>query len=180
MTTLFSRRKALLAGTAAIAASACGAANEATAKVKTSYLAPDAGKAFETSPFRALTAADWKGRLSPAAYRVLREEGTETPFTSPLENESRRGTFICAGCQLPLFNAETKFHSGTGWPSFYQPLPGAFETKSDKTFGMTRVEYHCAQCLGHHGHIFEDGPPPTGLRYCNNGVALGFVPAKTA
>lgn len=181
MHTLFSRRKVLLAGTTAIAVSACGAANEATAKVKTSaYLAPEAGKAFENSPFRALKPADWKGRLSPAAFQVLREEGTETPFTSPLENESRRGTFICGGCQLPLFNSEAKYHSGTGWPSFYQALPGAFETKTDKTFGMTRVEYHCAQCLGHHGHIFLDGPPPTGLRYCNNGVALGFVPAKTA
>lgn len=179
MNTHFSRRRALLAGTAAIAASACGAGTEATAKTN-AYLAPNAGKAFETSPFRALSANDWKGRLTPAAFRVLRQEGTETPFTSPLENENRPGAFICAGCQLPLFDAATKFHSGTGWPSFYQPLPGAVETKTDRTFGMTRVEYHCARCLGHHGHIFEDGPPPTGLRYCNNGVALGFVPAKTS
>jgi peptide-methionine (R)-S-oxide reductase len=177
---LLSRRKVLLAGTAAIAASACGAANEATAKAKTAYLAPDAGKAFEASPFRALTAADWKGRLTPAAFTVLREEGTEAPFTSPLENENRPGTFICAGCQLPLFAGATKYHSGTGWPSFYQPLPGAVETKTDKKFGMTRVEYHCAQCLGHQGHVFEDGPPQSGLRYCNNGVALGFLPAKAA
>lgn len=174
---MFNRRTVLLAGSATLAA---GVVSQALAKrIKPGpYLTPKASEAFESSPFRALSKSDWKARLTPAAYGVLREEDTEVPFTSPLENESRRGVFACAGCLLPLFNSTTKFHSGTGWPSFYEALPGAFETKSDRSYGMVRVEYHCARCLGHHGHIFEDGPPPTGLRYCNNGVALTFVPAK--
>jgi peptide-methionine (R)-S-oxide reductase len=174
----FTRRTALLAGAVTLAAATPALAKVVSKARPVSYLAPAAGKAFETSPFRTLSNTDWKGRLTPAAYGVLREEDTETPFTSPLENEGRQGTFACAGCLLPLFSSETKFHSGTGWPSFYQALDGAVETKTDRTFGMLRVEYHCARCLGHQGHIFEDGPQPTGLRYCNNGVALTFVPAK--
>jgi peptide-methionine (R)-S-oxide reductase len=178
----FSRRDALLLGAAAVTASACGASGEAKAKAAkrrpASYLSPDAGKAYADSPFRTLTDAEWRARLTTAAYGVLREADTEAPFSSPLENEGRKGAFACAGCLLALFSSETKFHSGTGWPSFYQALPGAVETKTDHSAGMTRIEYHCARCLGHQGHIFEDGPPPTGLRYCNNGVALIFVPAK--
>jgi len=121
--------------------------------------------------------AEWKKRLTPAQYHVLREEGTERAGTSPLNNEKRAGVFTCAGCDLPLFNSEMKFDSGTGWPSFFTALPGAFETKIDNTFFSRRTEYHCARCGGHHGHVFDDGPKPTGQRWCNNGVALKFVPA---
>jgi len=123
-----------------------------------------------------LADAEWKKRLSPAQYHVLREEGTERPFTSPLNDEKRKGTFHCAGCDLALFSSDMKFDSGTGWPSFFTTLPGVVGTKRDYKYGWTRVEYHCARCGGHHGHVFEDGPKPTGLRYCNNGVALKFVP----
>ena len=121
--------------------------------------------------------AEWKKRLSPAAYDVLRHEGTERPGSSPLNAEKRKGTFHCAGCELPLFSSQTKYESGTGWPSFWQALPGAVGTKTDHKILFPRTEYHCARCDGHQGHIFDDGPPPTGKRYCNNGVALKFVAA---
>ncbi len=120
--------------------------------------------------------ADCKRELAPDAYRVLRHEGTERPFSSPLNDEHREGTFVCAGCGHPLFRSDMKFDSGTGWPSFFATLPGAFETKRDFRLILPRTEYHCARCGGHHGHVFDDGPAPTGLRYCNNGVALRFVP----
>lgn len=125
-----------------------------------------------------LTDAQWKAKLSPAAYRVLRHEDTETPFTSPLNKEHRAGTFLCAGCALPVFSSATKFESGTGWPSFWQPLPGAVRQRRDATLGMERTEVHCRRCGGHLGHVFEDGPKPTGLRYCMNGVAMTFRPRK--
>ena len=115
--------------------------------------------------------------LSPEAYAVLRQEATERPFTSVLLDEHRKGTFACAGCALPLFASETKFESGTGWPSFWEPLEGAVGTEVDGSLGMRRTEVHCARCGGHLGHVFNDGPEPTGLRYCMNGVALAFVPA---
>ena len=121
--------------------------------------------------------SEWKKTLTPEQYDVLREEGTERPFTSPLLSEHREGTFVCAGCDLPLFPIKYKFESGTGWPSFFDVLPGHVETKTDGSLLMKRVEYHCARCGGHHGHVFEDGPKPTGLRYCNNGVALKFIPS---
>ena len=122
-----------------------------------------------------LSDAQWRQRLTPAQYKVLREEGTETAGTSPLNGEKRNGHFHCAGCDLPLFSSKMKYESGTGWPSFFTTLPGVFQTKRDFGLFLPRTEYHCARCGGHHGHVFEDGPKPTGLRYCNNGVALKFV-----
>ena len=120
---------------------------------------------------------EWRKILTPDQYSVLRKEGTEHPFSSPLNNEKRKGTFACAGCDLVLFESKTKFDSGTGWPSFYQAIDGRVETSTDHKLIYPRTEYHCVRCGGHHGHIFDDGPKPTGLRYCNNGVALKFVPA---
>jgi peptide-methionine (R)-S-oxide reductase len=123
------------------------------------------------------TPEEWRKQLSAAQYNVLREAGTERPFTSPLNKEKRKGTFACAGCDLPLFSSETKFDSGTGWPSFYQALPNAIVEKSDRTMMMVRTETLCRRCGGHLGHVFDDGPKPTGLRYCMNGLALTFKPA---
>ena len=119
--------------------------------------------------------AEWKKRLSPAAYRVLRREDTERPYTSPLNGEKRKGTFVCAGCNQRLFTSATKFESGTGWPSFYAPLAGGIGTKTDYKIGVPRTEVHCARCGGHLGHVFNDGPKPTGKRYCMNGVAMKFI-----
>jgi peptide-methionine (R)-S-oxide reductase len=125
------------------------------------------------------TDADWKETLTPEQFHVLREHGTERAGTSPLNLEKRSGTFTCAGCGQPLFTSDTKFESGTGWPSFYKPIEGAIATTTDTSYGMTRVEVHCAQCGGHLGHVFPDGPRPTGERYCMNGVALQFEPDTT-
>lgn len=124
-----------------------------------------------------LTAAEWKEKLTPMQYTVLRKEGTERPFTSSLNDEKRQGLFACAGCDLPLFRSETKYDSGTGWPSFFDAIPNHIETSTDFKLIFPRTEYHCARCGGHQGHIFKDGPQPTGLRYCNNGVALKFQEA---
>ena len=130
----------------------------------------------QTIDFSKLTDAEWHKRLNAAQYDVLRKHGTERAGTSPLNKEKRKGTFACAGCDLPLFSSDTKFESGTGWPSFYEPLAGAVDTTTDRSFFMSRTEVHCHRCAGHLGHVFNDGPKPTGLRYCMNGVAMKFAP----
>jgi peptide-methionine (R)-S-oxide reductase len=134
---------------------------------------PDAGAVKPVVKSR----EEWRRVLDPDSYAVLFEEGTERPFTSPLNTEKRRGTFVCAACHLPLFEASAKYDSGTGWPSFFAPIEGHLETKRDFTLVLPRTEYHCARCGGHQGHLFDDGPQPTGQRFCNNGLALIFVPA---
>ena len=134
-------------------------------------------QAFANSPWRKLSDADWKNRLPPEAYQVLRHQATEQPFTSPLLHEERKGIFACAGCVSDLFSSSTKFDSGTGWPSFWAPLKNAVDTHPDHSWGMSRSAVTCHRCDGHLGHVFDDGPKPTGLRYCMNGVALTFKPA---
>jgi peptide-methionine (R)-S-oxide reductase len=133
----------------------------------------EAGAHFEVQH----TEEQWRALLTPDQFAVLRKEGTERAFTSALDHEKRRGTFYCAGCALALFSSDTKFDSGTGWPSFWKPLDNAVGTTQDRSFGMLRTEVHCRRCGGHLGHLFDDGPPPTGLRYCMNGVALKFESA---
>jgi len=122
--------------------------------------------------------SEWRQKLAPEQFKVLRKEGTERPFSSALNDEKRQGTYVCAGCGQKLFTSDMKFDSGTGWPSFHGTIDGAFETNRDFKLVLPRTEYHCANCGGHHGHVFDDGPQPSGLRYCNNGVALEFVPDK--
>ena len=167
------RRNVLLGGLSALGA---GAAAKFLAR------SPEAGEvegakdgaSFEISR----SEEEWRRLLTPAQYRVLREHGTEAPGSSPLNDEHREGTYQCAGCDLPLFPSTTKFDSGTGWPSFWAPLENAIGPSEDRTiFFMVRTEVHCRRCGGHLGHVFEDGPPPTGLRYCMNGVSLRFVAA---
>ena len=123
------------------------------------------------------TEQEWRQQLSPEAFQVLRQEGTEPAFTSPLNDEKRSGIFLCAGCDLPLFSSEMKYDSGTGWPSFFTHIPGAMGTKTDFKLVWPRTEYHCLRCGGHQGHVFKDGPAPTNERWCNNGVALEFLPS---
>ncbi|RJF76594.1 peptide-methionine (R)-S-oxide reductase MsrB [Rhodopseudomonas palustris] len=141
-----------------------------------SWLRPIEARAAEKFEIEK-TPEEWRAQLTPMQYHILREEGTERPFTSPLLKEHRKGTFACAGCDLPLFASDTKYDSGTGWPSFWQPLPNAVGERKDSTLGMIRTEVHCRRCGGHLGHVFDDGPKPTGLRYCMDGYALTFKPA---
>lgn len=156
-----SKRRFLSLASVGAAAFVFGCGKDATAKARFAVTFSD---------------TEWKKRLSPAAYRVLRQEDTERPFTSPLNNEKRKGNFVCAGCQTRLFSSSTKFESGTGWPSFYAPLAGGVGTRTDYKIGIPRTEVHCARCGGHLGHVFDDGPKPTGKRYCMNGGAMTFVP----
>jgi peptide-methionine (R)-S-oxide reductase len=159
------RSTALLAGTSMLAAIAAG-------------VRPRRARAAQSQQYAVThTDAEWRKLLTQAQYDILRQQGTEMPFSSPLLNEHAKGTFNCAGCALPLFDSSTKFDSGTGWPSFWQPLSHAVLTSDDNSLGMDRTEVHCSRCGGHLGHVFPDGPPPTGLRYCMNGAALTFTPA---
>ena len=139
------------------------------------HLAENFKAPLPTEPLK-LSKEEWRKRLPPQAYSVLRDEGTERAGTSPLNNEKRDGVYACAGCDLPLFTSGMKYESGTGWPSFFTTIPGVFDIKKDYGLFLPRTEYHCKRCGGHHGHVFEDGPPPTGQRWCNNGVALKFIP----
>ena len=159
----------------------------ATRRAALAWLGAGAGATFlaacgsspaQARPFKvSYSDAEWKTRLTPAQYNILREEGTERPFTSPLDKEKRTGTFVCAGCGNALYSSATKYDSKTGWPSFYAPLRGAIGTSTDFKLGYPRTEVHCADCGGHLGHVFKDGPKPTGLRYCMNGLAMKFRPA---
>lgn len=166
---MFTRRLFLASSALGLAACTAASAKDLSNNAETAEYSGD--------QWRQLSEAEWKARLSPAAFTVLREHGTERAFTSPLDTETRRGTYHCAGCDLALFSSETKFDSGTGWPSFWGPLPGAMGTSVDRRLFYPRTEYHCARCLGHQGHVFDDGPAPTGKRWCNNGVALTFKAA---
>jgi peptide-methionine (R)-S-oxide reductase len=162
-------RRALLAGAAAL----FGAT---TVSARTETMKPDPKATPDYDKWR-LSEKEWKERLDAEAYAVLRKEATERPWTSALNNEKRQGVYACAGCGYDLFSSDTKFDSGTGWPSFFDALPNALGKKTDFRMIVPRTEYHCARCEGHQGHVFDDGPSPTGLRYCNNGVALTFRPA---
>ena len=164
---MINRRRFILAGGGLSAALALGLLPGRTARAA-------ASGQFEVN----YTDQQWRQRLSAAQYHILREEGTEAPYSSSLNDEHRDGVFSCAGCDLPLFSSHTKFDSHTGWPSFYQPQEQAVAQRQDRSFGMVRDEVHCRRCGGHLGHVFDDGPQPTGLRYCMNGVALLFTPQK--
>ena len=164
-------RRIFTLSTLALTVTAC-----AKTQAETTLTDQTVGKIMSDSDWKNLSKSDWQARLTEQEFYVLRKEGTERPWTSPLNDEKRKGTFVCAGCALPLFASNQKFDRRTGWPSFFDVIEGAVETKSDFKLVVKRTEYHCARCGGHQGHVFEDGPRPTGLRYCNNGIALNFIP----
>jgi len=153
-------------------------AGSASALALSGWVLPGRAIAQASIEKRVRSNAEWKKLLTPEQYDILREEGTERAFTSPLNGEKHSGVFACVACDLPLFPSRFKYDSGTGWPSFFDVLPGYVETRTDFKLVLPRTEYHCARCGGHHGHVFKDGPKPTGLRYCNNGIALKFMPDK--
>jgi len=165
------RELSLSAGAFALAACTQTQSKAEASETKMSTTATD------TTNWANLSEREWQERLTDMEFKVLRKEATERPFSSPLNDNKAEGTYVCAGCALPLFTSDTKFDSGTGWPSFFQPIDGALGTKVDRKLFIARTEYHCSRCGGHQGHVFKDGPAPTGLRYCNNGVALDFVEA---
>jgi peptide-methionine (R)-S-oxide reductase len=169
---------ALFRGSAVAAQRASPAEIEKIQKNWRTWLAPGV-KTPPSSEKLTLSNENWRKRLSAEQFHILREEGTERPGSSPLNGEKRPGVFTCAGCDLPLFTSEMKYESGTGWPSFFTTIPGVFGTNADYKLLVPRTEYHCIRCGGHHGHVFDDGPPPTGQRWCNNGVALKFIPKST-
>jgi len=175
------QRRQFLSNALASLAAGASVLRSAAAAEPAKGSAPATAPASASAPIKieklVKTEEEWKKILTPEQFYVLRKEGTERPYSSALNNEKRKGTFLCAGCDLPLFESSTKFESGTGWPSFYRAIDGRLETTVDHKLIYPRTEYHCARCGGHHGHVFDDGPKPTGLRYCNNGVVLKFVPA---
>lgn len=174
---MLNRRLFLFSGFALAACSAQGQADEAASGIDTEiFEAPGVVPwGSETIDYAAQSEEWWRARLTREEFRILRQEGTERAGTSPLNNEHRQGLYVCAGCGLPLFTSATKYESGTGWPSFWAPIEGALDTKPDYRLWTPRTEYHCRRCKGHQGHVFNDGPRPTGERWCNNGVALTFV-----
>jgi peptide-methionine (R)-S-oxide reductase len=177
--TVLDRRLFLLSGLSLAACSAQGQADEAaSAGIDTDiFEAPGVVPwGAETIDYAAQSEDWWRERLTREEFRILRQEGTERAGTSPLNNEHRQGLYVCAGCGLPLFTSATKYESGTGWPSFWAPIEGALDTKPDYRLWTPRTEYHCRRCKGHQGHVFNDGPRPTGERWCNNGLALDFIP----
>lgn len=173
-------RRLFLLSAAALAACGRPAPSQAQSSQGAGESARIVAMGEEAINYTSLSEDDWRARLTEAEFRILRQEGTERAGTSPLLEEDRTGTYVCAGCALPLFRSETKFESGTGWPSFYTHIDGALDTKADYRLWTPRTEYHCTRCKGHQGHVFEDGPPPTGQRWCNNGVALDFVPDEAS